>query len=239
MDSDDDDLPSEHVQAFRTFLETSCAGRIAAVVREPDATAHYAVEVDIMQLEAAHPEASEKLMMNPKAALPLLHEALCAAISDAADAVPASDDAYAHVSAKPNVHARPWHAPLHAGATKQNVSMLRTQDVGKFLAVLGTVTRTGSCMLREVEREYCCTKCKYSFMVKGDITQRGAFDLPGRCPSATEAGGAAGALGKRKKKPCYGSAFIPVEVRSERFCVHTLLAFMLCLSLASSLCCFF
>ncbi len=41
-------------------------------------------------------------------------------------------------------------------------------------------------MLREVSRSYSCSKCGHEFEVAGDISRRGAFTVPKRCPSSDE-----------------------------------------------------
>lgn len=41
-------------------------------------------------------------------------------------------------------------------------------------------------MLREVSRTYSCSKCGHEFEVSGDISRRGAFTVPKRCPSGDE-----------------------------------------------------
>jgi DNA helicase MCM9 len=211
MDSDDDEehgsLPSEHVRAFTAYIASSCATALAAVVRAPDPSLPYGVDVDLIGLQNAAPAAAAALLTSPARVMPLLQRALAAAVEAAADAVSPNDPAARAACGKPHVHARVCHLPATPAYTKQNVSMLRTGDVGKLLAVLGTVTRAGSVMLREVRREYMCARCKHAFWVDGDITQRGAFDLPARCPSSSPAPGGRPAA----RKICLGAAFAPVE----------------------------
>lgn len=183
---DDATLPSEHIRAFEVFLLEASRERITQIAEAPDTTAHYAVEVDLIALQNSAPRTCARLLHEPETFLPLLEEALQNVQEGLCD------------EPKPNLHARVCHLPATPSYLKRNVSVLRNSDVGKLLSILGTVTRTGSVMLREVTREYVCTKCKHAFELTGDITQRGAFDLPGRCPSSGE-------------KTCGGTTFKPVD----------------------------
>eukprot|EP00172_Hildenbrandia_rubra_P003394 Plantae.Rhodophyta-Hildenbrandia_rubra.ctg5401.p1 GENE.Plantae.Rhodophyta-Hildenbrandia_rubra.ctg5401~~Plantae.Rhodophyta-Hildenbrandia_rubra.ctg5401.p1 ORF type:complete len:651 (+),score=105.86 Plantae.Rhodophyta-Hildenbrandia_rubra.ctg5401:3832-5784(+) len=108
---------------------------------------------------------------------------------------------------KENVHPRLCEVPLIDTYLKKNVSSLRTTDVGRLVKLLGTVTRTGAVMLREVTREYQCDRCEHVFEVEGDITQRGAFELPGTCPSREDIG-----------SECKSSSFTPVENGKDLVC---------------------
>jgi DNA helicase MCM9 len=196
----DSTLPSEYVAAFQSYVASSCATRLEFIARADDPSAHYGVDVDLIGLQNVAPLAAASLLRDPASVLPLLGDALSSAAEAVADRL--ADAGHASASVKVHVHPRVCHLPATPAYTKQNVSVLRTGDVGKLLAVLGTVTRTGSVMLREVSREYMCRSCKQAFWVDGDIAQRGAFDLPARCPSG---------MTNRKGKTCEGSAFTPVE----------------------------
>lgn len=212
MDSDegDDVIPSECIRAFKSFLISCCSGRLGEVARAEDVTTHYGVEVDYLQLSGTEPRAAQALMDFSGRVVPLLQSALDSALAETVDGISPNDPDAASVSVKPHVHARVCHLPATDVYTKQNVSVLRTGDVGRLMAVLGTVTRTGSVLLREVSREYMCQRCKNTFWVDGDITQRGAFDLPSRCPAGAEGADAEPKAGF-KKKPCIGASFMPVE----------------------------
>lgn len=179
-------LPSEHIRAFERYLRQACHDRIAEIAAAPDDTAHYAVEVDVLALENVALDACTTLLQDPRSTLPLLEEAI-QNVQESLTEHP-----------KLHLHARLCHLPANPTYLKRNISALRTRDVETLLSILGTVTRTGSVMLREVTKEYSCSKCKHSFMITGDITQRGAFHVPSRCPSSRE-------------KPCFGTKFVPVD----------------------------
>lgn len=178
-------LPSQHILAFEHYLRQATLPRIKEIIEAEDASLHYGVEVDLIAMQNAAPQACATLLRDPTTMLPLLEHAI--------------QNLQASLTETPklNVHARLCHLPATEAYVKRTVSALRTRDVHRLLSILGTVTRTGSVMLREVEREYFCTRCKHSFLVVGDISQRGAFDLPSRCPRQAE-------------KPCFGSNFTPV-----------------------------
>lgn len=209
-DEDDDVLPSEHVRAFKSFLLSCYAERLRTIALAEDATTHYSVNVEYLKLEGAEPLAGRLLLEDSLVAMPLLQQAMKLAMTEAVNSIPPNDPDANNVCVKPYVHARVCHLPITESYTKQNVSGLRTGHVGSLISVLGTVTRTGSVMLREVNREYMCQKCKKTFWVDGDITQRGAFDLPARCPIG-EGGADDEQAATIKKKTCNGSSFVPIE----------------------------
>lgn len=179
-------LLSDHINAFEKYLRQTCRDRIAEIAAAEDDTAHYAVEFDVIGLENVAPQTTAVLLEHPRNTLPLLERAIQNVQEGLTD------------HPKPHIHARLCHLPSNPTYHKRNVSALRTKDVDTLLSILGTVTRAGSVMLREVTREYACTRCKHSFVVTGDITQRGVFHMPSKCPSSGE-------------KPCRGSNFVAID----------------------------
>lgn len=179
-------LPSEYIREFERYLRQACLTRIEYIAAAEDHTAHYAVDIDFIAMQNIAPDACTTLLHDPHTALPLLEEAIQNVQESFTD------------NPKPHLHARVCHLPSTPAYLKQNVSVLRNRDVDKLLSLLGTVTRTGSVMLREVTKEFACSKCKNTFVVTGDISQRGAFNVPTRCPSSGE-------------KPCQGTKFAAVD----------------------------
>lgn len=181
-----DTLPSDYIRAFERYLRQSCRSRIAEIAAAEEYTAHYGVEVDFIVMQNIAPEACTALLHDPRTVLPLLEEA----IQNVQESLTENP--------KPNLHPRVCHLPSTPAYLKRNVSVLRNRDVDKLLSILGTVTRAGCIMLREVTKEYMCAKCKHTFELTGDVSQRGAFEVPMRCPSAGE-------------KPCHGTRIVPVD----------------------------
>lgn len=179
-------LPSDFIRAFERYLRQSCRSQIAEIAAAEEQTAHYGVEVDFIAMQNIAPEACTALLHDPRTVLPLLEEA----IQNVQESLTENP--------KPNLHPRVCHLPSTPAYLKRNVSVLRNRDVDKLLSILGTVTRAGCVMLREVTKEYMCAKCKHTFEVTGDVSQRGAFEVPLRCPSSGE-------------KPCHGTKMISVD----------------------------
>lgn len=177
---------TEHLRALEAFLRKSCDEAIDNVAEASDESIHYGVEVNLAHMQNEAPQTCTALLLEPDIMLPLLQEALQNVQSSRTE------------SPKPHIHARVCHLPSTSAFLKRNVSMLRARDIGKLLSILGTVTRAGSVMLREVTRMYLCTKCNFEFEVTGDITRRGAFNVPLRCPSESE-------------KECRGTSFAAAD----------------------------
>ncbi|PXF42811.1 DNA helicase MCM9 [Gracilariopsis chorda] len=174
----------DHVKDFEDYLRRNCIASITEIAQAADDEAHYGVEIDLMSLEGSAPHAFTDLLSDPHDTLPQLEVAI------------QNVQSYLTDTPKTNVHARVCHLPATPAYVKSTVSVLRTRDIHKLISILGTVTRTGSVMLREEERKYVCSRCKHEFLVTGDISQRGAYDVPSRCPRPGE-------------KPCYGTNFTP------------------------------
>lgn len=202
---------AECVTLFREFVLNSCGERLREIGCALDDSSHYGVDVDLIRMQNEAPELASRLLLDPAGVLPLLDSAAAAAAEHLVDLHTSRGGDYGGVddgtgertlrmTVKQHIHARVCHLPATPRYTKQNVSVLRAGDTGKLMAVLGTVTRTGSVMLREVTRRYACGRCRGEFDVEGDISQKGAFDLPPRCP-----------VPRKDGRGCHGSSFRPVE----------------------------
>lgn len=179
-------LPSEHIRVFEQYIRENCQVRLEKIAKEADDQAHYAVEIDLSVVEEISNQTVDSVLNRPIESLPLLQTA----VRNVFESITEDE--------KPNIHARVCHLPTIHGFHKPNISVLRMDDIGKLLSLVGTVTRTGSVMLLEVSREYFCRKCKHAFQLTGDISQRGQFDFPSRCP-------------RQGDKQCFGNSFAPVE----------------------------
>lgn len=176
-------LPSVLIAEFEGFINKYCSGAIDNVVQALDRQVHYPIKIDLTLMEGFCPNGVEQLLEHPGKNIPLFETALQNVQRQRTE------------TPKPNVHAR---IGRHGRYIKDSISAIRHRDVGKLITIVGTISRTGAVMLRESSREFHCKRCKHTFEVQGDVTQRGAFDLPARCPKPGE-------------KPCFGTSFAPVE----------------------------
>jgi DNA helicase MCM9 len=76
--------------------------------------------------------------------------------------------------------------------------MPRSEDIGLFQEVQGTVIRAGITKMLEWERTMECSSCKQRFTVFADLEQRNAFPRITVCPS-------------QRDKPCNSKGFKVVE----------------------------
>ncbi|KAI0563001.1 DNA replication licensing factor MCM9 [Gracilaria domingensis] len=176
----------DYTKEFEGYIRRECLARITEIVQiDNDDQAHYGLEIDLMSVGHSAPHVLTAILNDPYGILPQLENV----IQSVQESIG---------SKKKNIHARLCHLPATPQTVKRSISALRTRDLHKLISIIGTVTRTGSVILREGEREYVCSRCKHSFIVAGDITRRGAFDVPLRCPRPGE-------------KPCYGNNFTPKQ----------------------------
>ncbi|GJQ09327.1 hypothetical protein GpartN1_g1118.t1 [Galdieria partita] len=120
--------------------------------------------------------------MDPEIFLPVFEDAVRLYEDEVLQKV--GDDAVLYgYTFKENIHIRPYRLPEDPLLYKKNVSSLRSSDVGHLISFRGTVIRTGSVLMRELQRTYQCNKCKHRFIIYSDITRGGKFELPTFCPS--------------------------------------------------------
>lgn len=88
---------------------------------------------------------------------------------------------------KNNVHCRifslPTYPDFHRTKFPQN------NDVNKFLQVIGTVVRMTGMKMLEYQRQYICTKCKYTMLVTAEYEMRNAILLPKECTNPEDCKG--------------------------------------------------
>ena len=93
--------------------------------------------------------------------------------------------------------------------------------MGHLICVLGSVVRTGPVMLRESKRVYMCERCESDFQVEGDLMERGAFELPRRCP-ASGIGGDEGGEGEEEEEGVRGGCLVWWRRRERRWSVGSI-----------------
>jgi DNA helicase MCM9 len=174
--------------------------QICDILEGPELTVHYAVRINANMLAIDHPELVEVMLKTPKVFLSCLDEAI--QFVQQKMARQHEDEAMGSQSfartIKPHVHGRIQKLPAYPGIRMANVSMLRTQrDVGRLIAVPGTVVRSGHVLTRESQRQYECSRCHYKFDLVAEIDQKAQFVMPPRCPS-------------RREKECPSQSFRPV-----------------------------
>ena len=85
-----------------------------------------------------------------------------------------------HMRVKPNVHVRLKKLPYCPEVCRDRVP--KSQDIGQFLSVDGTVIRTCGAKVLKSRAEYLCQKCKCAFVVEADFKQNHSFTAPLSCP---------------------------------------------------------
>ncbi|GAQ89831.1 hypothetical protein (MCM9-like) [Klebsormidium nitens] len=169
----------EYVDALYKFAMEYHAQDLAEILLKPDDDLHYAVHVSFQELHGDERfEAMANLLCcKPRWLLPLFDEALSKAQVDIADVHELQED----MSFKAHVHARV--TLMECPEMKPSISRIRCEDIGRILAVRGTIIRTGAVKMLEGEREYECAKCKLRFKVTPQLEQDNKLTLPASCPS--------------------------------------------------------
>ena len=87
---------------------------------------------------------------------------------------------YNRMKLKSLLHIRIVNLPLVKETYKVNISSLRSTDAGKYVAIVGTVIRTGVGKMLEHEREFECLKCKTHFRLFSVLGSTN-INMPSQC----------------------------------------------------------
>lgn len=168
------------IRQLTDFLLENYESEVLTVLEQPEAMEHYAVVVDAMQLFEQHVHLSELLLFHPTPLLPLFDLAL-----EAAASAVLKKSSRCGLTPKAHLHVRITGMP--ACSEVRRTSLPRAADVGKLIALVGTVVRAGPVKLLEHAREYMCKKCRHIFTVEASFEQHYLLARPTRCPNV-EAG---------------------------------------------------
>jgi len=175
-------MASGLMNSIKWFLESKHSNQILRILQESDTSKHYPVSLDATELFEYDEDLFNNLVMEPETYLSFFEDAVRLYEDDILQKV-GNDAVIYGYTFKENIHIRPYHLPEDPLLYKKNVSSLRSSDVGHLISFRGTVIRTGSILMRELQRTYECSKCKHRFVVYSDITRGGKFELPAFCPS--------------------------------------------------------
>ncbi|XP_078504603.1 DNA helicase MCM9 isoform X2 [Lissotriton helveticus] len=164
-------------QVFESYIVEHHQKDLLQILKENDEEAHYAVVVNAMTLFETNMEIGEYLNAFPNEVLPIFDNALRRAAMTILQSASQSED----MIMKQNLHARIANLLVCPELTREHIP--KTNDVGRFLSVTGTVIRTSLVKVLEFERDYMCNKCKHVLTVKADFEQHYTFCSPTSCPS--------------------------------------------------------
>eukprot|EP00698_Gefionella_okellyi_P000394 TRINITY_DN10350_c0_g1_i1.p1 TRINITY_DN10350_c0_g1~~TRINITY_DN10350_c0_g1_i1.p1 ORF type:complete len:838 (+),score=157.93 TRINITY_DN10350_c0_g1_i1:45-2558(+) len=172
--------PIQYIQAFKKFVLDECADALEVLLLKDDASCYYSFEIRIVDLYQHNVRLATDLLQNP---LEILSYAK-AAVHEAEAQVILVHENRLLMSLKAYVNPRLCMLP-HS-LFKPTISSIRSVDVGKPIAICGTVVRTGMLRTLEGERDYECTKCKGVFRVKCDPEMRHEIPKPTKCLASTD-----------------------------------------------------
>nr|XP_004651298.1 DNA helicase MCM9 isoform X1 [Jaculus jaculus] len=169
-------------QVFESYVSEHHRNDILLILKERDEDAHYPIVINAMTLFETNMEIGEYFTVFPNEVLTVFDSALRRSALTILQSLSQPQD----FSMKQNLHARISGLPVCPELVREHIP--RTKDVGHFLSVTGTVIRTSVVKVLEFERDYMCTKCKHSFVVKADFEQYYTFCQPSLCPSLESCG---------------------------------------------------
>jgi len=170
----------ECIAVFQAFLEEHHREDITSVLVADDPTGQYCVVVNALELFDSNIEVSQKLLAAPNKMLPLFDGAL----AQAAVSIMQENATQMSMSFKSHLHVRLSNLPICPELRRDKIP--KTSDIGRFLALSGTVIRVSTVKLLEYEKEYICARCKHVFGVQADFEQFYSIPKPTTCPSSKE-----------------------------------------------------
>ncbi|CAH3154559.1 unnamed protein product [Pocillopora meandrina] len=171
---------NEYIAIFQAFLEEHHKEDILNVLMADDPSSQYCVVVNVLELFDSNIEVSQKLLADPNKMLPLFDGAL----AQAAVSIMQESTTQISMSFKAHLHVRLSNLPVCPELRRDKIP--KTSDIGRFLAISGTVIRVSTVKLLEYERDYICARCKHIFGVQADFEQFYSIPKPSKCPSSKE-----------------------------------------------------
>ncbi|KAL0478058.1 DNA helicase MCM9 [Acrasis kona] len=176
---DKSETPEYYNSVLKDYLKKHHREDIERVLMEEDDTAHYPIKLSCLDLLNFNIMVGSLLLAYPKDVLPHFDQAA----REIQHLVLEDSLTFKY---KPNVHLRVHTLPLNPETTKPSVSAIRSADINKFIAVSGTVIRTGAVKMWEFEKQFMCNKCKQKFTVRSDMEQYNVLIKPTSCPNEVE-----------------------------------------------------
>eukprot|EP00930_Biecheleria_cincta_P040518 TRINITY_DN27757_c0_g1_i1.p1 TRINITY_DN27757_c0_g1~~TRINITY_DN27757_c0_g1_i1.p1 ORF type:complete len:1152 (+),score=227.96 TRINITY_DN27757_c0_g1_i1:25-3480(+) len=92
---------------------------------------------------------------------------------------------------------------------RQSVSQLRVMDEGRFVRVVGTVTRAGSVKVVQEWREFKCEQCGHTFGRRASPASGYEFEVPSECPGGQKKSTWDSKAKRPKTMRCHSKSFLP------------------------------
>eukprot|EP01129_Flabellula_baltica_P008747 TRINITY_DN3500_c0_g1_i4.p1 TRINITY_DN3500_c0_g1~~TRINITY_DN3500_c0_g1_i4.p1 ORF type:complete len:643 (-),score=116.25 TRINITY_DN3500_c0_g1_i4:309-2237(-) len=177
----DDYKDEDIVNALVNFLvgsETSIHN-IIAVLQHEDVDAYYGVPINFLELMQNDINLGRLLLSYPSQLLTHFNNALDV-VQDRFSLLSQEGKTEQELIKKEKARIRISNVPSNKEAKG---TLPRSSDIGKLVAVRGTVIRTGLPKLLEWKRTYICDKCHHEFIIEADIEEKDPFPKPTECPS--------------------------------------------------------
>ncbi|KND05144.1 uncharacterized protein SPPG_08879 [Spizellomyces punctatus DAOM BR117] len=165
------------VGEIASILYSYYRDEILSILSQEDATKHYSVEMDMKDLGEINQQITMYTCEFPTLVLPLYDTALQHAQKHALATTPLAG----HLKFKPRVHVRIFIGPPFAPNETNIHRVPRSDEVGKWRVLKGTVVRTGAVRMLESAKVFQCTKCGARWEVPSDREQFNLVPKPRRC----------------------------------------------------------
>ncbi|KAI9104624.1 MCM2/3/5 family-domain-containing protein [Phlyctochytrium arcticum] len=188
----------ELIEEIASILYTHQHDAVLSILAQEDATRHYSLECDLKDLSEINQQITMYTCEFPTQVLPLYDIALRHAQRHA---LKVAEDAQ-NWTYKPRVHVRLFVAPPFAPNETYIHRVPRSDEVGRWRVLKGTVVRTGAIKMLEWAKVFECNKCQGRWEVHSDREQHNTVTRPKRCEVERDS----------EEPPCTGTRITEVNV---------------------------
>lgn len=174
---DSSEIPTELLSQLEGYFrgDLKCINGIKNILEESDTEAHYPLNIYSLDLFLTCDDSLDTLIDDPF----LLLYSCMIAIRNVQKQLLDEQNCNPQYSFKKNVHGRIFG--LFTSPEFHREVMPKTNDVGHFFGLCGTITRTSNVKLLPLEREVKCSKCQTTFDVTLSIGNWFMQKKPKRC----------------------------------------------------------
>ncbi|KAJ1913754.1 DNA helicase mcm9 [Mycoemilia scoparia] len=162
-------------QKSKNFLLEYHKNQILDILLLENAESHYSIHVDANNLIHFDTELAYSILETPGNTIYIVEEACQRLQADFEKSHALAEN----MIVKPNTHVRFINLPATPDCTRTTVP--GSEDIGRLIALSGTVIRNGQVKMVEKRRKFRCTKCNTEFYVQAEVEQYNLVPKPTKC----------------------------------------------------------
>eukprot|EP01124_Arcella_intermedia_P031020 TRINITY_DN6905_c0_g1_i9.p1 TRINITY_DN6905_c0_g1~~TRINITY_DN6905_c0_g1_i9.p1 ORF type:complete len:1068 (-),score=370.46 TRINITY_DN6905_c0_g1_i9:42-3245(-) len=171
------------LEQLKEFVAEHIPDKLLLMLKHPDQVASFGLEINFLDLTQEYMHIGAFVLSHPKTMLALFDEAIGIVQDEILSLQGEGEAEWGELTKKTKFHARISNLPANKETTKSVLP--RASDIGKLIAVRGTVIRTEPIKMVESKKIYKCNTCGWEFERKANIESVDPFPFPTTCTSAS------------------------------------------------------